>query len=124
MIQSTFLFLPGVSQKTEQKLWKHGILDWEAFLQAQAIEGISEKRKAFYDRKISEAKHRLYEGDSSYFSAVLPQAEHWRLYEFFKEEAVFLDIETSGVEADSYITVIGLFDGISTKTMVKDINLD
>ena len=49
----------------------------------------------------------------------------WRLYEFFKEDAVFLDIETTGLSKNSYdITVFGLYDGINTKIMIKGINLD
>ena len=48
----------------------------------------------------------------------------WRLYDFFKDETVFLDIETSGLSIYDNITVIGLFDGIETKTMIRGINLD
>jgi len=40
-------------------------------------------------------------------------------------ETVFLDIETTGLSPKySSITIIGLFDGIETKTMIKGINLD
>ena len=48
-------------------------------------------------------------------------SEQWRLYEFFKEECVYLDIETNGIAEHAYITVIGLFDGYDTKLMIKDI---
>jgi len=48
----------------------------------------------------------------------------WRLYGFFKGECVFLDIETSGMDKFDDITVIGLFDGLETKTMIKGINLN
>ena len=55
---------------------------------------------------------------------MLPKNEHWRLYDFFKEEAVFLDIETNGLSNSNYITVVGLFNGVDTKIMVRGINLD
>jgi uncharacterized protein len=48
--------------------------------------------------------------------------ETWRLYNYFKEDAIFIDIEISRNYKD--ITVIGLFDGIDTKIMVKNFNLD
>ena len=49
----------------------------------------------------------------------------WRLYDFFREDSVFLDIETTGLsKSNNDITVIGLYDGISTKMMIKGINLD
>jgi len=124
MIKNTFLILEGISNKTEQNLWNYNIKDWNTFLNTQTIKGINLKRKGYYDRKLKQAISQLYNLNSEYFTNLLPLAEHWRLYEFFKQEAVFLDIETSGVESNSYITVIGLFDGTKTKTMVKDINLD
>jgi len=124
MIQNSFCFLEGIERKTEKNLWKQGIKDWESFLKKEKIHGINPIRKAYYDRKLIEARKALYDLNSSYFTFKLQMAEHWRLYEFFKEEAVFLDIETSGIENDGYITIIGLFDGINTKTMVKDVNLD
>jgi len=70
------------------------------------------------------AREALYNFNSQYFLDILPQSENWRLYEFFKDEAVFLDIETTGLNFDDDITVFGLYDGIETKTMIKGINMD
>jgi uncharacterized protein YprB with RNaseH-like and TPR domain len=50
--------------------------------------------------------------------------EMWRLYEFFQEDAVFLDIETAGLDERDLVTVIGLYDGSRTKTMIHQVNLD
>ena len=124
MIRNTFLFLPKIKQKTELKIWKQGIKDWDDFLNND-VKGISKKTKAFYNRKITEAKTALRNNDSAYFYNKLPSTETWRLYNFFKEESVFLDIETSSsTSLDSYLTVIGLFDGDDTKIMVRDVNLN
>ena len=46
----------------------------------------------------------------------------WRLYDEFKGEAVYLDIETNGYY--SGITVVGLSDGVDAKTFVRGFNLD
>ena len=70
------------------------------------------------------AQHSLNTYNTRHFLNLLPQSEMWRLYSFFKDEAVFLDIETTGVNSYDDITVVGLYDGINTKTMIKDINLD
>lgn len=121
MIRNTFLFLPKIKQRKEQSIRKQGIRDWDDFLNND-IKGISKKTKAFYNRKIKEAKSALYNGNSSYFK--LPSTETWRLYNYFKDETVFLDIETSGTSMKSYLTVIGLFDGIDTKIMINGVNLD
>ena len=124
MIRNTYIHLPKVGLKKEFIIREQGINDWDDFLERD-IKGISKKTKAFYDRKILEAKKELYEGNSAYFTDKVPTTETWRLYEFFKDEIVFLDIETSSsTSMESYLTVIGLYDGIDTKTMVKGINLN
>ncbi|MFH2021609.1 MAG: ribonuclease H-like domain-containing protein [archaeon] len=123
MIRNTFQFLPKIKQKKEENLWKQGILTGDDFLKSRA-KGISKKSKAYYDRQISEAKIALRESDSSYFCGKLSSAETWCLYDHFREEAVFLDIEASDASLSSYLTVIGLFDGVRTKTMIRDVNFD
>lgn len=124
MIRNSYIFLPGISEKGEQNIWNQGIRSWDDFLSIKEIKGISKARKIKYDYMIKEARSKLNEDDSSYFCDKLESKEMWRLYNFFKEDAVFLDIETSGVESGAYITIIGLFDGINTKVMVRNMNLD
>ena len=124
MIRNTYLFLPKIKHKKEQNIWEQGIKDWEDFLNNQ-VKGISKKSKAFYNRKLIEAKEALNKENSTYFIDKLPSTETWRLYNFFKDEAVFLDIETSSsTSIESYLTVIGLFDGYDTKIMVNGVNLN
>ena len=124
MIRNTYIILPKVGLKKELIIREQGINDWEDFLKKE-VKGISKKSKAFYDRKILEAKKELYEGNSAYFTDKILSTETWRLYNFFKDETIFLDIETSSsTSMDSYITIVGLFDGIDTKIMVKGVNLN
>ena len=124
MIRHSFIFLEGIGKQQEENLWEQGIKTWDDFLNAGKIKGISPWRKAYYDRKLKEAKQNLYNLNPHYFYEKVPLNEQWRLYEFFKDEAIYLDIETSGIAEYSYITVLGLFDGADTKVMIKDINLD
>ncbi len=125
MIANSFIFLERVGDKLEQNIWKSGIYDWDAFLKIENIKGLSRHRKLYCDRKILNARKALYNFDSNYFLELLPQSEMWRLYDFFKEDAVFLDIETTGLSKNwDDITVFGLYDGINTKTMIKGINLN
>jgi len=125
MIRKSFNFLEGIGQKTERELWSSGITSWDNFLNAAKIGRISKGRKLFYDRRIKEAKKALYNGDSSFFRSLLPNSEYWRLYDFFRDDAVFLDIETTGLDRfHDDITVFGLYDGLDSKTMIKGINMD
>jgi uncharacterized protein YprB with RNaseH-like and TPR domain len=123
MIRHTFQLLEGISDRKERNILRQA-KDWDEFLAKNKIEGIADDTKLYYNRQLLKAKKALHNFDSSYFIPLLPSTETWRLYDFFKEDAVFLDIETEGLGEHADITVIGLFDGINTKTMIKNINMD
>ena len=117
MIRNSFVFLPRVTLNKEKKIWESGVHSWDDFLKNENIKGISSNNKSEYDNLILDAKKNLYSSNSSFFTDKLPSGEHWRLYNFFKDEVCFLDIETTGYHGD--ITVLGLYDGVNTKTFVK-----
>lgn len=117
MIRNSFVFLPKVTLNKEKKIWESGIHDWDNFLKNECIKGISNNIKSDYDSIILDAKKNLYAENSSFFTKRLPTGEHWRLYNFFKDNACYLDIETTGYHGD--ITVLGIYDGINSKTFVK-----
>ena len=100
MIQNSFIFLERIKNNLESNIWKQGILDWDSFLNADNVKGISKPRKLYYDRKIKEARKELFSFNSTYFKNILPSTEYYRLYDFFKEETVFLDIETNGLSPE------------------------
>ncbi|PIN80646.1 exonuclease [Candidatus Woesearchaeota archaeon CG10_big_fil_rev_8_21_14_0_10_34_8] len=122
MIKNSFIFLDKISHRTEQSLWQQNIHTWDNFIEKKQIKGISNTRKIFYDQKINHAKQAVIEDNAEFFAKHFPNSEHWRLYNYFKDQVCFLDIETSGYYGD--ITVIGIYDGKDTKTMVKGKNLD
>ena len=122
MIKNSFIILDGIGKQKEKSLWDNGVADWDSFLEAKRIRSISEPRKCYFDRQLIKAKHELRDGNSKFFTNVLPSAETWRLYRHFKEDCLFLDIETSNYYGN--ITVIGMSDGNETKQMVRGFNLD
>ncbi|MFC1741572.1 ribonuclease H-like domain-containing protein [Nanoarchaeota archaeon] len=122
MITNSFIFLERISHTTEANIWQQGIKDWTGFNDAEQVKGISTKRKGYFVRKLAEARAHLNNNDSSYFAGRFPKSEIWRLYNRFRDECLFLDIETSGYYGD--ITVIGMYDGEQMMTMVKNRNLD
>lgn len=124
MIRNSFIFLERIGGKLEQSIWQQGIHNWDDFLNRKYVKGISRYKKLYYNRKIIKARKNLYYNNSYYFNNILPSTETWRLYNHFKEDSVFLDIETTGLSDMSYLTLIGLYDGQNTKTMIKGINLD
>jgi uncharacterized protein YprB with RNaseH-like and TPR domain len=123
MIQNSFILLDGVGYKTEEKLWRQDVLSWDDFLEIESVIGISSKQKSVHDRELEAASHHLDKKSPYYFSQRLKMRDYWRLYSDFKEDACFLDIETTGLSSESALTVVGIFDGRNTKSFVKGDNL-
>jgi len=121
MIRNSFIILDRIGYKGEINIWGQGICHWNDFLDRPRVRGIGRKRKAYYDRQILSARKELYRLNSQYF---INFPDTWRLYNFFREDVVFLDIETTGLRWNDDITMVGLYDGIDTKTMIRGINLD
>ncbi len=121
MIQNSFIFLPKISIKKEQSIWKQGVTNWNKFLSTNKIKGISDKNKLIYNELIKQAKQSLLEEDLSFFIKHLKQKHMFRLYSYFKDSLLFLDIEPFSKRD---ILLVGLFDGYETKTLIKNINID
>lgn len=126
MIRNTFIHLDGMGEKTERRLWGDGILTWEDFLNKSEIDFLSAERKAEIDLNLADATSHLADGDAGYFRTALKANEHWRLYNEFGADAVFLDIETNGLQPDAggYPTLVGIADRDGFRVFVhgRDLN--
>ena len=125
MIRNTFSILNGIGEKLERRLWKDGILTWDDFIRTNAIRFISPERKPFFDWSLSTASQKLGERDSTFFAKTIRRREHWRLFEIFRGNTLYLDIETNGLQPGrgGYVTVVGLYDGYDWKSLVSGENL-
>ena len=121
MIERSFTFLDGIGEQGEENLHSQGVLTWTDFLAQSDVKGMSYKRKAFYDRRLRQAQRALMKKDHEYFLKILPQKHTWRLYNTFKSEALYLDIE---IDQRGSIILVGLYDGFDTKILVKGVNLE
>lgn len=121
MLKSTFVHIPGIGPTTETRILSQGIRTWEDFLgRPGPVLGAS--RDPLIRRCLQESL--AHEKDLAYFSARLKAREMWRVFEAFRDRAVYLDIETTGgTQGVDEITVIGLFDGNRVETFVNGRNL-
>ena len=106
MMTSTFCLLPGVGVRTERRFWREGLSTWDRFLATREVQGISAARKALFDDRIAEAQEHYTQDDTRYFAKALPPRYQWRVYEWLRERALYLDIET---DSFGHITVVGLY---------------
>ena len=126
MIRNTFSILNGIGEKLERKLWSSGILTWDEFIDATDINYIKADKKAVFDESLSSALNALESSDAGYFAHAIKRRDHWRLFDIFKQEAAYLDIETNGFMPNSggIVTVIGIYDGFEYKCFIQNENLE
>lgn len=122
MLEHTFIHIPGIGTKTEHHLWQQGILTWEKCLHCKQTL-FSPVRDAFVRRNLEDSLENR--GNILFFRDRLSSADLWRLFDAFKDRAVYLDIETNGgYQGVDEITVIGLYDAHSVQTFVSGANLN
>jgi uncharacterized protein YprB with RNaseH-like and TPR domain len=125
MIRNTFSLINGIGEKLERRIWRSGMLTWDDFLGSNSVDFISPERKDFFDETLSDALGHLESGDSSFFNRALKSREQWRLFDAFRDETAYLDIESNGLPAGAggYPTVVGIYDGHDYKVFVRGENL-
>ena len=120
MLESSFIFLNGIGETTEKRLWEEGIIHWDQFVEATELPGISSARKPLYDREVEEISEEFTRGKWRTLAKRFKSKEHWRFLKAFQARTAFLDIETTGEPAGhGDITVVGLFANGETTTLVK-----
>jgi len=121
LLEHTFIHISGIGPKTEQHLWRHGILTWRHFLSKKETP-FPRARDAFIRKNLEVSIENR--DNIQFFLNRLSSGDLWRLFEDFKGRAVYLDIETSGLyQGVDEITLIGLYNGHTVKSFVKGINL-
>jgi len=116
MIESTFVFLKGIGLMTERRLWSRGVLTWSDFVASDRIPGLSAARKRLCDEDVQLAQDHHRQDDARFFATCLRRRDHWRLYEWLRSRAVYLDIETT---ANFEISVVGLYANGQMTSLVR-----
>ncbi len=119
VLERSFVLLDRVGERTEQRIWEQGVLTWDDFLSSDSVAPFSTARKEAADAVLGEAKDAIQAGSADFFAERLPSREVWRLFPRFRDEAVFLDIETTGLSRYSAITVVGLARGGEFRALVR-----
>lgn len=110
MLTSSFIFLKGIGETTERTLWHEGITSWDRFLDCQEIFRFSSARKIQFDHELRLAQSHLGNHNSVFFARLFKARDHWRLYDTFRHNTAYLDIETNGIPLPyGVITVVGIF---------------
>jgi len=114
-IENSFIPVRGVGEKTERELWERGVTHWDEFDPSLVGATTADRIESF----IKAARPRLVDGDARFFADALPGSEAWRLYENFRDEAAFFDIETTGLSKErDEVTTVSVHQSGETETLV------
>jgi uncharacterized protein YprB with RNaseH-like and TPR domain len=117
-VERSFLGAEGVGETTERRLWAQGVTHWGEF--HADCEGIGPTRAERIESFIDGGRQAVDAGDVTYFDRAFPTGSRWRLYETFREQACFFDIETTGLDqASSVVTTVSLYRDGDTETLVR-----
>ena len=125
MLTSTYIHIPRIGSTIERRIWSYGIRTWSEFAEQHDTIPISTAKKTTILAGITESAQHLRAGDAEFFAKLLPTSEHWRAYSDFKDRIAFVDIETTGLSPNyDCMTVVGIYNGKTSKTYVRGIDLD
>jgi uncharacterized protein YprB with RNaseH-like and TPR domain len=123
MLKNSFVHVPGIGLKSEQKMWSSGIHSWDDLLMGD-LSLFSPIKRNNLKRSIEESNEQLSNLNPHFFGDLLPSNHHWRIFPEFKQSIAYLDIETTGLDFwSNQITTIAVYDGGSIFTYVQGQNL-
>lgn len=119
VLDRSFVLLDGVGEVTERRIWDQGVTTWDDFLERDMVSPFSKARKELADRMLEEARSAFRRRAADFFAERLPSREVWRVYPSFRDEAAFLDIETTGLSRRSAVTVVGIARSDGFRALVR-----
>ncbi|NLF95012.1 MAG: ribonuclease H-like domain-containing protein [Oligosphaeraceae bacterium] len=124
-LSQAFLHFPQIGPKRRQELLAAGLVSWQD-LPEECPPQLTCLRRAWAGINAARRENlqALTEQDWQYFASRLDGRERWRLLVNAWEEAVFLDIETSGLSFQPEVTVISCWDGQELRLFVRNENLE
>ncbi|MEM2116769.1 MAG: ribonuclease H-like domain-containing protein [Thermoplasmata archaeon] len=107
MLKDSLIIFSGISYKRQKHLKNKGIITWDDLLKKGKIYFSAENWKII-EEEIYRAMENFEKGNIDYFINLIEKRDHFIIYNDFKEKAVFLDIETTGLDFENDITILGI----------------
>ena len=124
MLNKSFLHIPGIGLKTENRIWQSGISNWNDFLK-NPPDFLSCGKRDLICEHIKLSKEKISSGEPGYFCSGFASGDHWRIFREFRDSTAYFDIETTGLGGPGdIITTIALYDGNNIYHYVNGKNLE
>jgi len=127
MLKNTFCHIQGITLQTENALWQDGVMSWDDFFKRKndlLISKLPSSKKEIISQGLLKSLKAVEKKDYSMFKS-LPRNQYWRVYDYLRDDACFLDIETTGLSKHNHeITLIGIYGRYGTKIFMNGENLE
>ena len=123
-LEQTLLHLPHVGPKREVRLRAAGCGTWSDVVAADNPLRLAPERWAETAAAARKCLEALATDDPRPLTAALATREHWRILHHWFDQASFFDIETSGLEPESEVTLVTCLHRGDLRVFLKGENLD
>lgn len=124
MIRQSLLHLPGIGPKRAIALQQAGMDDWRLILTQPPPAKMGAGTWARVMTAVERCEQALAFNDLHFLVKTIAKRDHWRILAEYFDQASYFDIETSGLDYDSYITTIACYHKGNLHTFVRGRNLD
>jgi len=123
-IEQSLLHLPHIGPARAARLAQAGCDTWSKLAVANDPLGLGSARWGEVAAEVRRNLASLAADDPRPLTHALPTREHWRVLAHWFEQASFFDIETSGLEPESEVTLVVCLHRGTLYLFLKDENLD
>ncbi len=124
MIRGALLHLPGLGPNGVRQLRLAGIDDWTTLRRYPGLRNMAAQQRAKLILSIDACEKALCDDDVAYLIKTFKPCDRWRILNHYFSRASYFDLETTGLGAESDITLIGLWHRDRFHAFVRGRNLD
>jgi uncharacterized protein YprB with RNaseH-like and TPR domain len=125
LIEEALLHLPGIGPERARLLRESGIRRWgEMPVAVPETLRLSQAAWTRIDAEVRRCRQALAQDDLSLLVETLATQDHWRILGRYFEKAAYFDLETTGLDGDSEVTLIACYHKERLYRFVKGENLD
>ena len=124
MIRGALQHLPGLGPERLKRLAEDGIGDWLSLRENLAAARLGPGGRDRLLAAIEACEQAVQARDLPFLTRTFAPRDQWRILAAFHDEAAYFDIETSGLDVYSHITLIAAEHRGELKTFLFNENLD
>ncbi len=124
MIEQAFQHLPGLGPERLKQLDAFGVRDWPDLRARLSELPFGPGTRTKLEGAVSRCEQALAENDLHYLVKTLAAPDQWRILGRYFDRAAYFDIETSGLDASSVVTLIACWHKGALHTFVRGRNLE